>query len=135
MTILDLLRTAGVISSEQFQTAQEYQKTSGGSLAHALVALGYVTGNGIARLVSRLYEVPLIDLDHHEITPAVIAMVPAETARKFRVLPTALNEGFLTIAMNDPRNVLAMDGIAFVTGQKRGASSRPAAQLRTRGPR
>jgi len=116
MNIGDLLRTAGVISPEQLQAALDHQKANGGSLGHALVALGFVGDEEVAKLLSRLYDVPRIDLEGVVPDPAAIRMLPAEMARKLQVVPVSVAGRVLTIATADPTDVVAVDSIAFRTG-------------------
>jgi type IV pilus assembly protein PilB len=60
--------------------------------------------------------VPSINLEHFEVDPAIIKIIPAETAKKYQVLPLSRSGATLTIAMADPTNVFAMDDIKFMTG-------------------
>jgi type IV pilus assembly protein PilB len=53
---------------------------------------------------------------HLRIDPSVVRMVPAEVARKYRVIPVNKTDMTLTIAMADPCMVGAEDEIAFITG-------------------
>jgi type IV pilus assembly protein PilB len=50
------------------------------------------------------------------VDPAIIKIIPAETARKYQILPLSRSGATLTIAMADPTNVFAMDDIKFMTG-------------------
>ena len=59
---------------------------------------------------------PSINLTQFEIDPAVIKLIPAETAQKYQILPLSRPGATLTIAMTDPTNVFAMDDIKFMTG-------------------
>ena len=104
------------ITPEQLQWAKGYQKTHGGRLGAALVRLGFVTSDEITALLSRQYGVPPINLSQVEIGPAVIKLVPAETARKYQIVPVSRTGATLTIAMTDPTNVFVMDDIRFMTG-------------------
>ena len=89
---------------------------NGGKLGKAFVSLGYVKDEEITSLLSRQYGVPSINLDHFEVDPAIIKIIPAETARKYQILPLSRSGATLTIAMADPTNVFAMDDIKFMTG-------------------
>ena len=51
-----------------------------------------------------------------EVDESVIKIIPAETARKYQILPLSRSGATLTIAMADPTNVFAMDDIKFMTG-------------------
>jgi type IV pilus assembly protein PilB len=112
----ELLLKEKRISAEQLQEALNYQRTSGGKLGANLVKLGYVKDEEITALLSKQYGVPSIALNQFEIDPAVIKLVPAETARKYQIVPLSRAGATLTIAMTDPTNVFAMDDVKFMTG-------------------
>jgi len=67
-------------------------------------------------VLSRQYGVPSIDLSRFDIDPAVLRLVPAETAQKYQFIPLSRAGATLTIAMTDPTNVFAMDDVKFMTG-------------------
>ena len=112
----ELLLKENMVSPQQLQEALNHQKLNGGKLGKAFVALGFVKDEEITALLSRQYGVPSINLDHFEVDPAIIKIIPAETSRKYQVLPLSRSGATLTIAMADPTNVFAMDDIKFMTG-------------------
>jgi type IV pilus assembly protein PilB len=112
----ELLLKEKRISAEQLQEALNYQRTSGGKLGANLVKLGFVKDEEITALLSKQYGVPSIALNQFEIDPAVIKLVPSETARKYQIVPLSRAGATLTIAMTDPTNVFAMDDVKFMTG-------------------
>jgi len=60
-------------------------------------------------------RIPSVDLERVEVDPAFIEIIPAETARKYRVLPLGVSRVF-TIAMADPTDQRAIDEISARTG-------------------
>ncbi len=112
----ELLVKENLISPQQLQEALAYQKQHGGKLGYNLVKLGFVKDEDITQLLSKQYGVPAINLSRFEIDPAVIKLVPAETAQKYQIIPLSRAGANLTIAMVDPTNVFAMDDIKFMTG-------------------
>jgi type IV pilus assembly protein PilB len=112
----ELLLKENMVTPQQLQEALSHQKMNGGKLGKAFVALGYVRDEEITSLLSRQYGVPSINLDHFEVDPTIIKIIPAETARKYQILPLSRSGATLTIAMADPTNVFAMDDIKFMTG-------------------
>jgi len=112
----ELLLKEKRISAEQLQEALTYQRTNGGKLGANLVKLGFVKDEEITALLSKQYGVPSIALNQFEIDPAVIKLVPGETARKYQIVPLSRAGATLTIAMTDPTNVFAMDDVKFMTG-------------------
>src|SRR5215203_3797390 len=112
----ELLLKEKRISAEQLQEALSYQRTNGGKLGANLVTLGFVKDDEITSLLSKQYGVPSIALAQFDIEASVIKLVPAETARKYQIVPLSRAGATLTIAMTDPTNVFAMDDVKFMTG-------------------
>jgi type IV pilus assembly protein PilB len=112
----ELLLKEKRITPEQLQEALSYQRNNGGKLGANLVKLGFVKDEEITSLLSKQYGVPSISLNQFEIDPAVIKLVPAETAHKYQIIPLSRVGATLTIAMTDPTNVFALDDLKFMTG-------------------
>ena len=112
----ELLLKEKRITPAQLQEALSYQKANGGKLGFNLVRLGFVKDEEITGLLSKQYGVPSINLAQFEIDPAIVKLIPAETAQKYQIIPLSRAGATLTIAMTDPTNVFAMDDIKFMTG-------------------
>jgi type IV pilus assembly protein PilB len=112
----ELLLREKRISAAQLQEALTHQRSNGGRLGSSLVKLGFVKDDDISAVLSRQYGVPAITLNQFTLDPAVVRLVPAETAIKYHVIPVSRSGTTLTLAMTDPTNVFAMDDIKFMTG-------------------
>jgi len=112
----EILVKDSLISADQLKQALEYQKKNGGRLGTCLVKMGLVSDDDITAVLSRQYGVPSINLKFYEVDPAVIKLVPQETAIRYQIVPLSRVGSTLTIAMTDPTNVFAMDDIKFMTG-------------------
>jgi len=112
----DLLVKEKVITPEQLEQSTKLQKESHTRLASALVKLGFLSDEDVTNFLSRQYGVPAINLSYFEIDPAVVKLIPYETAKRYQILPLSRVGASLTIAMVDPTNVFAMDDIKFMTG-------------------
>ena len=112
----DLLVREKVITEQQLEESLKVQKQTGGRLGSVLVKLGYLSDEDVTNFLSRQYGVPAINLNYFEIDPAVVKLVPHETAKRYQILPLSRVGASLTIAMVDPTNVFAMDDIKFMTG-------------------
>jgi type IV pilus assembly protein PilB len=112
----DLLLKEKRITPEQLQEALAQQRQKGGKLGFTLVSMGFVKEAEITALLSKQFGVPSIAISQFEIDPAVIKLIPAETAQKYQIIPLSRSGATLTIAMTDPTNVFAMDDIKFMTG-------------------
>jgi type IV pilus assembly protein PilB len=112
----EILVKDSLITADQLKQALEHQKKNGGRLGTCLVKLGLVSDDDITAVLSRQYGVPSINLKFYEVDPAVIKLVPQETAVRYQIVPLSRVGSTLTIAMTDPTNVFAMDDIKFMTG-------------------
>jgi type IV pilus assembly protein PilB len=112
----DLLVKEKIITPEQLEQATKTQKEQNCRLGSALVKLGFLTDEDVTNFLSRQYGVPAINLSYFEIDPAVVKLIPFETAKRYQILPLSRVGASLTIAMVDPTNVFAMDDIKFMTG-------------------
>src|SRR5437764_1268265 len=112
----DLLVKEKIITPEQLEQANKAQKEQSCRLGSALVKLGFLTDEAVTNFLSRQYGEPTIHLSYFEIDPAVVKLIPFETAKRYQIFPLSRVGASLTIAMVDPTNVFAMDDIKFMTG-------------------
>jgi type IV pilus assembly protein PilB len=114
----DLLVKEKVITPQQLEQAVKAQRDGGGKerLGSVLVRMGFLSDEDVTNFLSRQYGVPAINLQYFEIDPAVVKLIPQETAKRYQILPLSRVGSALTIAMVDPTNVFAMDDIKFMTG-------------------
>ena len=64
--------------------------------------LGFLSDEDVTNFLSRQYGVPAINLSYFEIDPAVVKLIPFETAKRYQILPLSRVGASLTIAMVDP---------------------------------
>ena len=112
----EILVKENLITADQLKQAIAHQRQNGGRLGTALMKLGFVSDDEITEVLSRQYGVPSINLKYYEVDPAVIKLIPQDTAVRYQIVPLSRVGSTLTIAMIDPTNVFAMDDIKFMTG-------------------
>ncbi len=114
----EILLKSNIITQEQLDKALQEQKATGGRLGEHLIKLGYCTEDDILDCLSQQYGVPSINLRNFEIDESIIRLIPADVVRKYQFIPVSKTGATLTVAMNDPTNVFAMDDITFITGYR-----------------
>jgi type IV pilus assembly protein PilB len=112
----DILTEAGLITSEQLETARILQKTNKKRLGKILIELGNVTEEQLAKAISRQFSLPLVDWKAVTVNKKVLSLVPREVAEKRIVFPLELKEKELLLAMADPLDLGTMDYITFRNG-------------------
>lgn len=107
------LLSRGVISQDQLNIALTEQRKLKQPLGKILVQLGFVTEATIRDTLSESLGQVSIDLSNTIIDAAALALVPKDVARRFHVLPVALDRerSKLLLAVSDPANVVAQDQI------------------------
>ena len=114
--LADLLTRAGALSQPQLDEALNYQRTNGGGLEGAVIALGFVTDDEITAILSRQTGVPAVDLARFEFEAGVAGLIPPAMAHKHQVVALGRDGATLRVATADPGNVIALDDIRFVSG-------------------
>jgi type IV pilus assembly protein PilB len=112
----ELLVRENLISLQQLQKAQEDQKKSGTRLGYSLTKLGIIEEQQLTTFLSKQYAVPSINLTEWEIGSDIIALVPAELAKRHQLIPVNRAGATLIVAMADPSNIYAIDDLKFRTG-------------------
>jgi type IV pilus assembly protein PilB len=110
------LLEAHLITPDSLQKAQLQVKTGGGNLTGALLKIGAITEEDLAKFLSELYGVPSVDLGNFVPEPSVVKLLPGDVASKFQAVPISRAGRRLTIAMANPSNIFAIDDIKFITG-------------------
>jgi len=110
------LLEADLVSQDQLQKAIEEQSRSGGSLGLNLVKTGALSEGAYADFLGKMYNLPTVSLETREVDHDVTALIPADVATRFQVVPLERHGRILTVAMANPANIFAIDDIKFITG-------------------
>jgi hypothetical protein len=117
MKVGNILVKERIISEAQLEEALRNQVIFGGRLGTNLIELGYITAEQLAEYLSRSKGVPQVRPGElHSIPPEVIALIPAEIAKKHQVIPVRLDKKRLNVAMADPGDLATVDKLSFMTG-------------------
>ena len=117
ITLLDMLKNAGLITREQFEEALRNRVVYGGKIGTSLIELGFVSEEVLARFLSSKLAVPYVPPDRLlAIPPETIALIPRELALKYGAIPIYREQKRLYVVISDPADLRAIDDIAFSTG-------------------
>src|SRR5207302_3823019 len=114
----DLLEAGGVITPQQHEEALTYQRSKGGRLGICLIRLGYLTEDILHSVLTRQFGVALVDLSTCDVEADVVKLLPRECVVRYQVMPVRRSGNVLSVAMNDPNDVLVVDDLRFRTGCK-----------------
>ena len=111
----ELLLEHGLLSREQLQAAQAEAAKSGHSLKRVLLQRGLMSEGDLSSLVASQAGVTSIDLANYLIKPEAVQLIPEALARKHTVMPVFKIGDSLTVAVDDPLNVFAIDELCLRT--------------------
>ncbi|MBI5142945.1 MAG: Flp pilus assembly complex ATPase component TadA [Nitrospirae bacterium] len=114
----ELLIDLNIISREDLDRAIQEQKRTGQRLGAVLLKLNLLSEEDLEYLLSRQLNVPAINLEHFAITGELLNIIPEKIIRKHLVLPVQLEGKTLTVAMANPKDLILLDDLAYVTGYK-----------------
>ncbi|MCH7885140.1 MAG: Flp pilus assembly complex ATPase component TadA [Planctomycetes bacterium] len=126
-----ILIKMGKLRRAQVHEALDIQKEKRGPVGSILVELGYITEEDLNISLAAQSGIGMVDLTKLDIGPEVIAVMPAQMANTYRVIPYELNteRNELTIALESPDNFVATDDLQTLLGMKIKAALCSSAEL------
>ncbi len=127
----DLLVSEGLLTYEQLHECMELQKKDGRILSAVIAEKGYLTPEKMVEFVAVKCGFKFIRLSERgSVKKDVLKMVPEKIARQKLIMPIEFKDEFLTVAMSDPLNIMAVDEIKITTGLKVNVVITPESDLR-----
>ncbi len=118
MRLGDLLVHENIISEPQLMDALASQKISGKKLGAALIDLGHLTETQLLTFLAQQLNVEFVDISQHKIDPKTAQQLPEVHARRHRALVIDDDGMKVTLAMNDPADLNAVDAIELLLSPK-----------------
>lgn len=97
----DLLVARGVATDEQIAEALEEQERTGSRLGDILVCNEVISEDELVAILAERFQLPLVDLSEYEPDPAALAQIPEPLSRHLRIVPLAIDETTLYLAIAD----------------------------------
>lgn len=115
----DILLSDKAITKEQLSEALEVQKNDERQrhLGDILFELGFATREQISVALASKLGIPYVSLEEFEVDQFPISLIPPDIALQYNILPLALINGTLILAMEDPFNWEALEVVRFNTKQ------------------
>jgi type IV pilus assembly protein PilB len=120
-----ILVDLGHLTEDQLWDVLEEQKQSPGEvIGQVAVRMGLCTEAQVTEALAEQWGMAIVNLQETTIPPKVLEIVPQTMAELYKIMPIALRDGILTVAMADPQNVAALDDLRnFLNLEVRGAVS------------
>ncbi|MEX2503731.1 MAG: ATPase, T2SS/T4P/T4SS family [Egicoccus sp.] len=115
--LAQILLDRGLVDADQLRQAESEQQQTSRSLGRVLVDRGLLSEKDLVAALAAQIGLDFVDLADTDVDPRLATLVAANTLRKHSVLPYAVRDGKLLVAMSDPSNVVAIDDVRTITKQ------------------
>ena len=112
--IVEILESMGIVDYEQARAALQQSQEQDIDVIDLLDQAGVVPKRQSLNAVASQFGMETVSLKEVDIAQELIDLVPAETARRFRIIPLYRTEHSLTVALGDPFDVDTLDGLRYV---------------------
>ena len=112
--LIEALMREGVINTTKLKSAEDASQKEKEPLSRALIKLGFVTSEQIAKLIGEQVHIPHVNIKNYIIDRRVLDIIPEKVARRYNIIPLFKIENVLTVAMADPQNIISIDEISAV---------------------
>ena len=112
--LLDLLVDLGFTSAEVVAKAREEANAAGVGAVDLLVANKVIRPGDVTQAKAAQFGAEVVHLGNLKIDDEVIAIVPRDVARKYRVIPVFKNDGKIGIAIADPSDLNTIDSLTHL---------------------
>lgn len=108
-----------VITQEQLDKALHRQREKGGRLGELIVEMGFASEHRVLEALAKHLNIPYLSPDTDIfIDQDLINLLPDRIVRQYNALPISIEGDTLTVAMLDPRNIIAIDDLRTITKYK-----------------
>lgn len=114
----ELLIEEGLIDELQLSSAIGHQKNWGGKLGSALVELGFLREEDIAKVLEEQLRQHCLSEKELRPEPEALKLVSMDLALKHNILPLKVKGNELLIAMSNPYNFEVIDELGFTLGKR-----------------
>ncbi|HRX53782.1 MAG TPA: GspE/PulE family protein [Verrucomicrobiales bacterium] len=111
--LIELLLESGMLNKADFEGVR-HRKKADETMLEALIRMGKVGEEDVARTVAINAGMDYVDLNRAELDPAAQEVVDSETAIRYKIIPIGFHGAGIYIAVGDPLDFDALDSVRHV---------------------
>ena len=112
--LLDLLVDLGFTTADVVAKAREEANAAGVGIVDLLVANKVIRPGDVTQAKAAQFGAEVVHLTNMKIEDDVIAIVPRDIAKKYRVIPVFKTEGKVAVAIADPSDLNTIDSLTHL---------------------
>jgi len=115
--VLEIIRENGLVTPEQVESARA-AATGELSVVDELTDQGFISEQTVLETIGAQFGMELVSLEDVDIPAEVRDMVPADVARRYKIVPVYRTDDSLMVALSDPLNLETLDNLRYVLNLK-----------------
>lgn len=108
-TLKTIILKSGFVKAEDFDAAVKTSQELSKPITDVLIYRGFISEDILGSLIGEYYQVPYIKLRNKQIPSEVLQILPEEAATTFHMIPFAMSQDMVQIAMEDPSDLEARE--------------------------
>jgi len=110
-SLRDSLVKSELLTGDQVKEAIEEGRSTGETLIKSILRKALLDENTLIGFLEKEMDIPRVDLSSYLVDQKTIDLVPISVAKKYKIMPLFKVGDVLTVAMQDPFDVLALDEV------------------------
>ena len=111
--VIEILQDAGLVTQSQIEEARP-KASNGKNVVDALIEGKILTQEDVTRTLAAHSSMDFVDLSQVTIPREAIEAIPADIARRYKVVPIAGGDGGMSVATSDPLDFETLDSLRFL---------------------
>jgi len=112
--VVEILRDFGLVNNDEVTQAREAAKAQEIGVVEALIKAGHVTESDVTKCLASQFGMDVVSLAEYTVSDDVLAMVPRQIARRYKIVPFSKHNNTLTVAIGDPMDVETIDSLRYI---------------------
>ncbi len=109
----EILVDWGLVEASAITTGLEYASRNQMRLGEALVTLGSVSEDDVAKALASQFDLEYRDLERNPIESSSLSLIPEDIIRRHFVLPVERRDSHLKVIITDPLDLETLDSLRF----------------------
>jgi general secretion pathway protein E len=117
-SLVDMLLQASLLTESEVQRVREIQRRENREELDVIMGEQLVDEEQLALVLSLQLGVPFVNLQKQQAEESAIELLPEWVCRKYGIVPFRITDDGLQVAMEDPRDILAIDDLAALSKRR-----------------
>lgn len=115
--LIDTMVDMGLLTHDQVESVRPDAEAAGEGTLDTLIRDGHIDPSVVTMAKATYFGVESVALGDVHLTDEVIDSVPRHIAKKYNVVPVAVNDGTVVVAVSDPSDIEMIDGLQVALGK------------------